>query len=436
MTDEVLNSLVKNYNELQLTRQRETPLVAGNSLVLKDLDNQISIVRSSILDNLLGLSKGLQLQLSNLQRQGSQYRANVSALPQKERVLEGIAREKSVKENLYVYLLQKREETALSKTTTSPYEQIDLATSYGPVEPNQKTIYQLAIALALLIPIGIIFIREMINDKINSRNEIEKMTSLPILGEVSHIKKIKQQVLPVLQGGIIGEQFRIVRANLAFMHKGLDKQVMLITSSSSGEGKSFISFNLAAMLAKSGKKVALLEFDLRKPAESPLSIFQEKGLSEYLTGQVYLSEIKQSLEDLPNLHIYPSGEVVSEAGDLLDSDRVASLFEQLRAQYDTIIVNTPPVGLVSDALVLGKYSNMVGYVVRQGFSPKKHLGLLNDLVSNGKFTNASIIFNGVRTGMKYGYYGYGYGKNNAYFNKKGESRKSAVWNRKKDTIAS
>jgi capsular exopolysaccharide synthesis family protein len=431
VTDGTLGGLIGSYNQALLKKQGLAGQVAPGSLILKDLDDQIRTLRSGIADNLNNNIRALDLQASNYSRQGSLFRSSVSALPDKQRVLGEISREKNIKENLYVYLLQKREETALSKSTVSPYEQIDLATSYGPVSPNHKSIYIYAALIGLALPVGIILLIGLLNDKIKSRDEVENGVKAQLVGEINHIKRSDEKYLPALKGGIVGEQFRIIRANLNFLQKGAGQQTILVTSSGSGEGKSFVSLNLSAVLARTGKRVALLDFDLRKPDDSLPSSLSGKGLKDYLLGEASLEEMRQSVGEIPSLHLYPSGQVVADVGDLIVSDRADELFEELKGLYDVVVVNTPPVGLVGDALILQKYSTVIGYVIREGYTKKKQIGYLNSLIESGKFNNACVIYNGVRTGMKYGYYGYGYTKNNAYFETRGTNRITNVFKRKK-----
>jgi len=431
-----LGSMIGSYNQAILKRQSLAPQVAPNSLILKDLDEQIKNLKTSIADNLDNNIRALDLQASNFSRQGGQFRRSVSALPDKNRILNEITREKNIKESLYTYLLQKREETALSKSTTTPYEQIDLATSYGPVSPNKKSIYAYASIIGLIIPVVIIFLLSMINDKIKGRDEVENDSIAQIVGEINLIKRAEDKLLPSLKGGIVGEQFRIMRANLNFLQKGVPKPVILITSAGSGEGKSFVSLNLAAVLAKTGKKIALLDFDLRKPDESMPMSSSGIGLKDYLLDEAQLKDIVQPLAELPSLHFYPSGQVISDVGDLIVSEKTDRLFEELQEDYDAIVINTAPVGLVGDALILQKFSTLIGFVMREGFTKKSQIQYLNSLIEKGKFVNTSIIYNGVRTGMKYGYYGYGYTKNNSYFDRDGNSRLVNAFKRKKGTSVS
>ncbi|RYG47355.1 MAG: tyrosine-protein kinase family protein, partial [Chitinophagaceae bacterium] len=269
----------------------------------------------------------------------------------------------------------------------------------------------------------------------SSREEVENVVKAQVVGEINHIKRQEDTLLASLKGGIVGEQFRIMRANLNFLQHSADKQVILVTSSASGEGKSFVSLNLAAVLSKSGKKVALLDFDLRKPDDSLPNSLNGKGIKDYLLGEARLEEIVQPVGELPSLHLYPSGSIIAEVGDLILSDKTDELFATLQSGYDCLVVNTPPVALVGDALILQKYSTIVGYVIREGKTKKKHLRFINSLIESKKFNNAIVIYNGVKTGMKYGYYGYGYTKNNSYFDRDGKNRILPVFKKKRNPVA-
>jgi len=435
ISDGALSSLVGAYNENVLKRQSLATQVAPNSMLLKDLDDKISNLRNSISDNLANNIQALNMQANTFSRQSSQFRASVSVLPQQQRILNDITREKNIKESLYMYLLQKREETALSKSKTSPYEQIDLASSYGPVSPDKKGTFIFAGLLGLAFPVAIIFLLGMLNDKVSGRDEVEKVVKAQVVGEINNIKRKEDQLLPSLKGGIIGEQFRIMRANLNFLQQQTEKPVILITSSASGEGKSFVSLNTAAVLAKTGKRVALLDFDLRKPDDSLPGSLNGKGIKDYLLGEARLDEIAQQVGEVTTLHLFPSGNIIAEVGDLILSEHTDKFFEELTANYDAIVINTPPVALVGDALILQKYSTIVGFVIREGKTKKKHLRFLNSLIESRKFTSTCIIYNGVKTGMKYGYYGYGYTKNNAYFDRDGKNRFIRAFKKKKSPVA-
>jgi capsular exopolysaccharide synthesis family protein len=267
----------------------------------------------------------------------------------------------------------------------------------------------------------------MLNDKIMKKSDITSRTQIPVIGELSHIKSSENTGIVVQSRELIAEQFRLLRTNLSFIRKNGESQVILITSSTTDEGKSLISLNLAAVLAAPGNKVALLEFDMRLPAISKMvNMHNTKGLSEYLSGETNsMDEIRHVAENMKSLHIYPAGINPANAADLLLSEKLPGFVAALRQQYNYIIVDTAPAGLVTDAFILGRYSDATIYVVRQNHTLKKQLDSINDINKLGKFSNLCIVFNDIRTGGKYGSgyeyykaYEYSYGKNKKHGIKK------------------
>jgi capsular exopolysaccharide synthesis family protein len=415
LNDGTLASLITQYNELQLKKERETPSVAPNSTVMQDLNAQLSNLKGSILESLNNITKNLRLQEDNFRQQNSQYRNFLSSVPHNERVLQEIRRKQSITEGLYLYLLQKREEAAISSTASNVahYKQIDPATGYGPVEPNSTNIIVYTALLGFLLAFGLIYFRTLLNDKITSKEDIIKRTSLAVLGQIGHISKRKKQIISVLDRNVIGEQFRAIRTNLSFLLKDKSKNILLVTSSVSNEGKSLISLNLAAVYAMPGKKVALLEFDIRQPAlRNNLNVDSTKGLTSYLTGEISsLSEIGYGLDEIPGLHIYPSGPIPIHPADLLLTENMQRLFEALKAEYDYIIIDSPPACLVSDPIILGKYSDLVVYIVRNQKTLKKQLDFINEIATNKTLNNIYLVLNDIETSDKYDYGNYyGYGK--------------------------
>jgi capsular exopolysaccharide synthesis family protein len=417
LSDPTLISLIAKFNELQLRKERETPLLAVNSIQLKDLNNQINDVKGSIIENLQVISKNLKFQENNLHQRNSHYKEFLSALPHKERVMQEIKRKQTVTEGLYLYLLQKREEFAISASSSnvSIYKQIDSAKGIGPVEPNKTNIYILSVFLGLLLPIGYVSLSEILNEKISTKSDITNRTRIPIIGELGHIPKYKDKRVTLAERDGIGEQFRVIRANLFYLQKNRNKQTYLITSSTMGEGKSFIGSNLASVIAFPGKKVALLEFDMRKPQIAKnLSLPNTNGLSNYLTGQSNnLSELFRVVENIPTMHVYTSGPIPSNPADLLLNDRMHFLFEYLKQHYDYIVIDSPPLGLVSDALILNDFTDAVIYVMRQRHTLKKHIDFINEVIKAKKLKNVGLIINDIKTGGKYGT-GYGNGLSHDY----------------------
>lgn len=410
LDDPTLSLLITQYNELQLKKERELPSNAPNSLVIQDLNTQIGNLKSSIQESLNNVRKNLKLQESNFQQQNSKYTSFLSSLPHNERVLQEIKRKQSITEGLYLYLLQKREEAAISSTTSNAanYKQIDPATGYGPVEPNKKMLVIYTALLGLFLAFGFIYVRNLLNDKVLTKGDITKRVSIPVIGEISYISKRKKPIIPALHEGPVSEQFRAIRTSLSFIMKNKKQKVVMVTSTASGEGKSFLAFNLAAVCAIPGNKVAFLEFDFRRPAISNRQPDITKGLSSYLTGEINdLSELFVTAEEIPTLHIYPSGFAIHNPTDLLVSEKTSELLKRLKEKYDYIIIDTPATRPVSDALILGEYSDVVLYVIRQGATLKKELDFINDIQHQKTLNNLHIIFNGIKHHEKDRYYSYG-----------------------------
>ena len=409
LTDGTLNTLITQYNELQLKRQREAPSVAANSTVMQDLNLQLSNLKSSLLEGLNNTDKNLKLQAANYAGQSSQAENFLSAVPHNQRVVQDISRKQGITESLYTYLLQKREEAAISSTSTSlaHYKQLDLATSFGPVEPAIKNIIVYSVLLGLFLAFSWVYFGELLNDKITTRQLIARKTKVPVTGDISHASKLSKQPVAVLERGIISEQFRAIRTYLSFALSPNEKSI-LVTSSMNNEGKSFVSLNLAAVFAIPGKKVALLEFDIRKPMISAnLNLSNEKGITDYLVGnQKNISALYQVHPQIPSLHIFTCGNLPANPGDVLLSDHMAKLFEDLKAAYDYVIIDSPPAKLVSDSFILGKYSNIVLYVVRQNATKKKDLEFINETINNKTLKNIRIVFNDIKDSEIKAYDGY------------------------------
>ncbi len=422
ITDNTLNFLVVTYNGIQLAKEKITPFILKNNSQLADLQNQSNEVRKSILENIKNIRKNLLKQKSELNIKSKEYQNNLTTIPQKEVELQEITRQQTIKQQLYLYLLQKREETAIaSSATVSDYQQIDVAeASNTPIEPREGNIRLFTMLLGLLIPISIIYVLDMLNDKLTTRDDIVKKTNIPIVGEISHVDKTMSTIVVGQSRNMIAEQFRILRSNLQFVIKEngtKTTKTFLVTSSISGEGKSFISLNLAAVLALSDKKVALLEFDLRKMRSTRYVGEKQnsKGITNYLIGQIDNPEdIISSIDKFPTLDIYRSGPIPPNPGELVMSDKVKIFFDWLKERYDFIVIDSAPVGLVSDSYSLVEYSNAVLYVVRQRYTFKRQIDFVDDICRQDKLKNVSLVVNDVHMGGKYGYYGYGYGYGYGY----------------------
>jgi tyrosine-protein kinase Etk/Wzc len=422
--DLTLVGLVKDYNQDVLIRENLLKTVTRQSMPVIKLEEQIQVIRTKITESIDNIKSSLQ---SDYDKSNQDYQATLSdmkSIPEKEKQFLEISRQQGVKEKLYLFLLQKREESSIDKASTvSNSTPIDPATTLPfPIYPSKTVFYLLAIFLGLGIPVLIIYIRSLLDDKVITREDVTNYTNVPIVGEVSHCNPADIKESPICinktRGGI-AEQLRIFRTNMQYMSKGKERLTMLITSTISGEGKSFLSINIAAVLAVSGKKTVLLEFDLRKPRISrALGLDNSVGITNYLIGNIPLTDILKEVPNQPGLYVLSSGPVPPNPAEILLSDKVDELLQHLREQFDYVVIDCPPIGLVSDAKVLSKQSDVNFYIVRQRYTYKKNLLLVDDLAANGMLPNLGIIINDVtHKGVNnyYGYggnYGYGYGSYN------------------------
>jgi capsular exopolysaccharide synthesis family protein len=418
LEDGTLAALINQYNQLQLLKDREAPNVAPNSTVMQDLNAQMNSVKGSIMENLGNIKKNLQLRENSFQQQRSQFRGVLAAAPHNERVLLQMKRNQDITSGLYMYLLQEKEENAISSTGASvpAYQQLDRATGYGPVEPNTMNIILAGGLLGFFLAFGWVYMKDqLLNDKISTKIDVIKRTSVPVLGQISHAPRKNREVISVLGRNLAGEEFRALRTKLSFLLKNKKEKVIMLTSTSSNEGKSFISLNLAAVCGIPGKKVALLEFDIRKPSiANMLGLEHSAGLTDYLSGDINtISKIRYNIDEIPSLHIYPSGAISLNAADLLLSNNVNKLFDELKEEYDFIIVDTPPVGMVSDAFLLNPFCDMVLYIVRHKVTLKNQMENISDIKHNNNLDNMYVILNDAKSGNKNTAY-YGYNKDYNY----------------------
>ena len=412
VSDPTLLSLIQGLSEMEMQREKQVRLVKADNPLVLAMDDQIKSLKSKIYENVQSLKQNLNLSALQLESQNLRLEGMIKTIPGKERALVDISREQAIKNALFTYLLQKREETALSfASAVSDIRIVDAArASTSPVTPR-RSIYILFSLLGLAIPFATIYILDVLNDKIKRRKDIEKATQTPILGEICWTEHNKVLVIDNESRSAFAEQIRGLRTNLSFLSIGKDVQAILFTSSMSGEGKSFISLNLGASLAMTGKKTIILEFDMRKPKlGAALSLKVEKGLSNYLIGRAELDEIIVPVPNQENFYIIPCGNVPPNPVELLVNGRLEGLISELRKRFDHIIIDAPPIGLVTDAQILEKQVDATLFVLRHDFTSLDKLKIVDALYRDAKFKNLNLIFNGIKTTGKYGYgYGYGYG---------------------------
>ena len=417
LLDPSVSSLINHYNEVQLKKQREEPFVTPNSTVMQDLNMQVQNLKSTILQSLTYLNANLKTQENGFQQQNNEYKSFLSSVPHNERALQEIKRKQAITEGLYLYLFQKREEAAISSTAANEirYKQLDPATGFGPVEPNKVNILIYSAMTGLFLAFALVYFMDSVNDKIRSAEEVSRKLNFPIVGEVEHRSKTKGLEIVIYDRSLVSEQFRAIRSHLSFQLKNKNNKCLLVTSSTSGEGKSFTSLNLASVFGIPGKKVALLEFDIRKPVLYKVFNIEHNaaGLTDYLNDKVDdLSKISYSISEIPTLHFFPAGTIAMNPADLLLSENLKKLFTLLKEEYEYVIIDSPPVGLVSDSMMLSEYCDMVLFIVRQHKTLRKNLNIIKNLGLNKTFSKIGLIMNDTRNGDKSGYKNYeeAYGK--------------------------
>jgi capsular exopolysaccharide synthesis family protein len=417
INDKLLSQLVEKLYDSEIQYERLNKSTAKNNPILVSLRNEIDKIKPSVLENIKSQRKSLEAAKDNLNETINKYASALRSMPLKEQQLVEISRQQTSKNSIYSFLLQKREETALSLNSTVPDSRlIDKAqSSFLPVWPKVLIIFAIGIFSAFLVGIVWIALKEMLNNKILFRNEIENMTMIPVMGELTLDKSKKPIVIKSGEKSLIAEQFRFLRATVSKSGISKAKRIM-ITSSISGEGKSFVAANLAASIALSGKKVVLLDLDLHKPGIHNLfDLLNEKGVTDYLIGNAEPDELIVKVPQNENLFVMPAGPIPADPSELLLNGKLKVLMNYLEAVFDIMIIDTAPALAITDAYIIGTRCDANLYVIRHNYTPKVHVQLLDENTGIYKMKNIGIVFNGVKkrgTG-KYGY-GFGYGYNFDY----------------------
>lgn len=411
LDDITLNELVTGYNKAQLERKTlvESNIPVNNPAV-KQAEAVIEQQRQMVLENLTNMKHSFNVAIATLKGRTNSEQDQLQQLPYKMKALVDIERQITTKLALYNLLEGKREEGAISRASTiSNSSIIDKATpSTLPIKPDKKTIWLMAVLLGLALPALIIFLKEILNDKVTTRFDIEKQTQTPILGEIGHSFSGNALVVNKTSRGMVAEQFRSIRSNLQYIISKIEKPVILVTSSFSGEGKSFVSANMAAVMALTGKKTIILEFDIRKPKIVPgLGLGRRQGISNFLVGKVELKDLVVAVPGQDNLFVLPCGPIPPNPAELLLDQKVAELFHWIRREFEVVLIDTAPVGMVSDALTIGNFADCTLYLVRQGRTFKKQVAMIDEFYKENKLPKVSIVINDVKIKAGYGYYGYG-----------------------------
>ena len=420
---------ITEYN--RLLAQRESTLLttpAANPIVI-NLENSLDKLRSDLLDNLKNIRQSYYVAVSNYEKSYNGFEQQIKTVPGVQKRMLEIARQQKILEELYSYLLQKKLETSIgSASTISSIRVIEPAFySSTPISPERKSTYLFSLFIGLFIPAIIIFLMDYLNDRVQTKNDVQKVTDAPILGEVGHSDDTNALVVGKNNRKVVAEQFRMIRTNLQYVLRDSKNSVVMITSSFSGEGKSFVSTNIAGVMALTGKRTVILEFDIRKPKIiQGLGLKRTNGITNFMVGGCSVEDLPVPVPGTDNLFVVPCGPVPPNPAELLLDPKIAELFRYVKQNFEFVVIDTAPVGLVSDAITLGKFADATVYIVRHNYTQKRQIQLIEDLYQQNKLPSMSVVINDIKIKLGYGgYYGYGgYGYGYGY----GYGRKSSTYN--------
>lgn len=426
LNDKTLLDMIKGYNERVLERMRLLRTASETSPVIESSTREAEAYFTAIKSSLRSASHQYTVRLQDLKKEHNKYSSLISSSPAKERILEDIKRQQVVKADLYIMLLQKREENLIT-LASSAYKAkvIEDPVVEGPVAPRRKIVLLIALLLGFAIPFGYVYLRNFFNFRIEGKDDLARLCRVPLLGTVPFVKSLlktkRQIVLQENRNSIMMEVYRGLRSNLPFVMKEGEK-VILFTSSSSGEGKTFIAANLATSMAFAGKKVVIIGLDIRKPKLAEifdLDADGHYGISDFMARQsddmLFLDKIIMKSGVSENLDVIMAGTIPPNPSELLERDNLPCAIEYLKTKYDYIVLDTAPVGIVADTLSVARCADLCLYVVRADYTLKSDMELVNSLAEGNRLPNLNIVLNGVDTQKKsyaykrYGHYGYVYG---------------------------
>lgn len=423
INDPLLNNLIlelsRLYSEFEITSQNTKSIHPA----VKSLKNQITITKGKILENIENIIISSELSLNDIENRINEFDKLINTLPESERKLVRIQRKYNLNETTYTYLLEKRAEASIAKAgNVADNKIIDKArlSSQDPISPNSRSIYIISIFFGIIIPGIWITAKDLLNDKINSKKDVKKLCDIPILGSITHNNKGTNLVVQNHPKSAISESLRTIRTNIQYLSSDKEQKVICVSSSISGEGKSFCSMNLSSILASTNNKTVLIGADMRKPKIfDDFELNNDTGLSSYLIGVSTLKEVTQKTSD-ENLDIIISGPIPPNPAELLEKKIMTDLLIELKKTYKYIIIDTPPIGLVTDGQILMNKSDINLLMVRQGYTTKQMVANINEITQKNNIKNLNIILNDVKSyNSKYGYqYGYGYYEEDLNLNNK------------------
>lgn len=420
LADQGLSDLIIKYNDLLIERKRLLRTSNESNPAVVQLDAGIRATRANVQTTVDNVEKGLLITQSDLDREGKKYATRISNAPTQEKELMSITRQQEIKASLYLLLLQKREENAITLASTATNGHIIEEAMAGstPVSPNKKMFYLIALILGIGIPVGVIYLRNLLRFKIEGRADVEKITDVPVVGDVPMVDtKGNPIVVHENHNDLMEEVFRSVRTNIQYMLQEGQK-VILFTSTSSGEGKSFTAGNLACSFAFMGKRVVIVGLDIRKPGLN--KVFQishkEKGITQYLADPEHtdLLSLCQPSTVSSNLYILPGGTVPPNPTELVARKTLDQAIEILKANFDYVVLDTAPIGMVTDTQLIARVADLSVYVCRASYTHKSHYELINELKKDHKSPNLCTLINCIDMNQRKNGYYYGYGKYGKY----------------------
>lgn len=421
VSDPVLVGLVNEFASLQQQRKQMIFVVKDNQAQVKLMDQQIEDARTALHENVSSAISQLNMTISTVDSRIAKVEQALGRLPGTERRLIGIQRKFDLNNSVYTYLLERRAEAGIAKASQITDNQViddAMKQNSSQIKPTTMKNYLVGLLLGLMIPMVLIVLLDLINNKIIGRHDIESITKAPIIGFISHSDYKVDVPAAEKPGSTLAESFRAVRTSLAFYTGQTKCPVILVSSPVSGEGKTFTSVNLAAIISMMNKKVLIIGLDLRKPrVHTVLSAGNSKGMSQYLSGNASFEEVVVKT-DIENLWFAPSGPVPPNPAELIGSPKMVEFLARARGEYETVIIDTPPVGIVTDALLLGHMANVTLFVVRQRFTTRDSVLLLDEIFRKGEMSNIALVVNDISATGYYGYglrYGYTLGYGHRYY---------------------
>ena len=423
LEDQSLNAIINQYNTLIVERKRLLRTSSENNPAVINMNSGIEAMRTNVQTTVASVLRGLRITQKNLEREANKFVGRISDAPKHEKEFMTIQRQQEIKATLYIMLLQKREENALTLAATASNGRIieEPMADKSPIAPKKKIFMLAALILGLAIPVGIIYLYDLLKYKIENRGDVEKLTTVPVIGELPINTNARKGTGAIVvrenKNNIMEETFRALRTNLLFMLEK-DQKVILFTSTQPSEGKSFVAGNLATSLAYLGKKVVLVGMDIRKPGLNKVFnlSYSTKGITNYLSDpeNVNLFDMIQKSKVSPNLDILPGGPVPPNPTELVARKVLEQAIDKLKERYDYVILDTAPIAMVTDTAIIGRVADMCVYVCRADQTPKAAYQYINVLQSQQAFSKIATVINGVDMTSRKNRYGYGYGHKYGY----------------------